>query len=404
LKLSYNKGEKSPLTFDYQLFIFDYYHKICTLEKKTIMPIYMDRHEMPDGVTALHVAQMHQADLEVEHLFDCKGMTYWCDENRKTAFCLIHAPNKGAIQKMHNHAHGDLPHSIIEVDDAIVESFLGRIEDPEKSHNTDLNIINDPAFRTIMVIETSNYLNRLEANQFGIFTQKFHNSISKSLKHFNGNIVKKDNNSYLVSFTSVTNAVLCALKIQFNFKYITTKYDSTNRRLKIGLGSGIPVADSETIFGEAIKLTTRMCEVVKEQIVISTEVKALYESENRNAFIDNDLIRTLKPTEEKFLTCLMDHIEANWNKANFNVGNFGKELGCSKSKFYRKLLNLTGKSPNKFIREFRLHRAINLLHDQSGNIAEVAYETGYNSPAYFSKCFMDKYGILPSKYIQQHIN
>jgi len=368
------------------------------------MPIYMDRHEIPEEITAEHVAQMHQEDLKIEHLYGCKGMTYWCDENRRTAFCLIKAPNKKAIQEMHKHAHGEFPHSIIEVNEKIVESFLGRIEDPEKSQNIELNIINDPAFRVIMVIETSNYLNRLEANQFSIFTQKFHNSVSKTLKRFKGSIVKKDNNNYLVSFKSVTNAVLCALKIQFNLKYITPKHDLVNRRLKIGLGSGIPVTDKENIFEETIIFVTRMCEVIKEQLVISAEVKALYESENRNTTIDSTLIRTLKPTEEKFLSHLMDNVERFWNKPHFSVNNFSEELGYSKSQLYRKLMNLTGKSSNNFLKEFRLHKALNLLHKQYGSISEIAYETGFNSPAYFSKCFMDKYSILPSKYTQQHIS
>lgn len=155
------------------------------------MPLYMDRHEIPEGVTAEHVAQMHQEDLKVQHLYGCKDMTYWCDEQRRTAFCLIEAPNKKALQDMHNHAHGEYPHSIIEVNETIVESFLGRIEDPEKSQNIALNIINDPPFRVLMVIETSNYLDRLEANQFTIFTQKFHNSVSKQLQKFNGSVVKK---------------------------------------------------------------------------------------------------------------------------------------------------------------------------------------------------------------------
>ena len=190
------------------------------------MPIYMDRHEMSEAITAEHVAQMHREDLKIEHLYGCKGMTYWCDENRKTTFCLIKAPNKKAIQEMHKHSHGEFPHNIIEVNEKIVESFLGRIEDPKKSQNESLNIINDRALRVIMVLETSNYLNRLEANQFTIFTQKFHNSVSKTLKLFNGSVVKKDNNSYLVSFKSVTDAILCALKIQFNFKYITPKFES----------------------------------------------------------------------------------------------------------------------------------------------------------------------------------
>lgn len=368
------------------------------------MPIYMDRHDVSEDTKAEHVAQIHQEDLKIEHKYGCRGFTYWFDGNRKTAFCLIEAPNKEAIQKMHAEAHGDIPNSIIEVNDTIVESFLGRIEDPEKSINTKLNIINDPAFRVIMLIETSDYLNRIEANQFSVFTQKFHNSVTKSLKHFEGRIVKQDNNRYLVSFKSVTNAVLCALKVQSNYKYITPKFDEPNRILKIGLNSGIPVTDKDNIFEDVINSVTYMCEIVKDQIVISTEIKALYESENRNSFINKEHIRTLTPSEEKFLIQLMSFVEKVWNNPAFNVTAFSKNLGFSKSQIYRKLISLTDMSANNFMKEFRLHRALNLLHNQKGNISEIAFKTGFNSPTYFSKCFYKKYKILPSKYIQQHIN
>lgn len=362
----------------------------------------MDRHDIPKEVTAEHVALMHQTDLKIEHEFGCRGITYWCDDVRGTAFCLIEAPNKKALQDMHNKAHGEFPHSIIEVDEKLVESFLGRIEDPVNSKGTELNIIDDPAFRIIMVIETSNYLNRLEANQLSVFLQKFHNSVLKSLKRYDGSVVKKDNCSYLVSFKSVDDAVKCAIKIRSKFKYVTPKFDTINRRLKIGLSSGSPVTNGENIFEETILLATRMCEIVKGKLLISSEVKSLYEKENGDLILDETLIRALKPSEEKFLTNLMDYIEANWSKPSFNSASFSKVLGYSKSQLYRKLIKLTGKSSNAFIREFRLHKALNLLHKQRGNISEIAYETGFNSPEYFSKCFMDKYGILPSKYIQQH--
>ncbi|WP_231961690.1 DUF4242 domain-containing protein [Urechidicola croceus] len=121
--------------------------------KNHTMPIFMDFHELPDGVSAAHVAEMHQADLEIEHKYNCRGLTYWCDEKRQTAFCLINASNKQAIIDLHNQAHGAVPKRIIEVNDTIVESFLGRIEDPKKSKKTTLNIINDPAFRTLTVVK-----------------------------------------------------------------------------------------------------------------------------------------------------------------------------------------------------------------------------------------------------------
>lgn len=367
------------------------------------MPLYLDLHQMPDGVTAEHVAEMHQADLKIEHEFNCRGLTYWCDEKRQTAFCLIDAPNEQALKDLHAKAHGDVPARIIEVEGNIVESFLGRIEDPEKSKNTELNIINDPAFRVLMVIETSNYLNRLEANQLTLFAQKFHNNVSKTFQKFNGRVVKKSNNTYLVSFKSVSDAVLCALKIQFQFKYVTPNLDSSNRRLNIALSSGIPITSKESIFEDTITLATRMCDVVKEQLVITTEIKLLYESENRNATIDDEMVKILKPNEEKFLTQLIDFVENIWNKPDFNVNDFSKSLGLSKSQLYRKLTKLTGQSPNNFLKEYRLHKALNLLHKQQGNISEIAFETGFNSAAYFSKCFLEKYGLLPSKYIQQHI-
>ncbi|MDO9595052.1 MAG: DUF4242 domain-containing protein, partial [Lutibacter sp.] len=78
------------------------------------MPIYMDRHDVSETVTAENVAQLHQADLKIQDQYKCRGLTYWFDEKRKTAFCLIEAPNKEAIKKMHDHAHGEVPYKIIE--------------------------------------------------------------------------------------------------------------------------------------------------------------------------------------------------------------------------------------------------------------------------------------------------
>lgn len=363
----------------------------------------MDRHEVSGGISAETLAKIHQEDLKIEHEFGCRGFTYWFDEEKNSAFCLIEAPNKQAIVDMHHQAHGNVPNQIIEVDSNIVASFLGRISDPEKAQDTELNIINDPAFRIIMVIETSSYLNRLEANQYSIFTQKFHNSVTKTLKQYEGNIVKQNNNSYLVSFTSVSNAIFCALKIQSNYKYITPKFDLSNRRLKIGIDAGVPVTNKNNFFEETISMATRMCENVKGDIVISSEVKSLYESENRNAFLNKEQIRSLSVDEEDFLTGLMDFMETVWTNPDVHVSNFGKALGYSKSQLYRKMMALTGKSPNTFLREYRLHQALKLLHEQRGNISEIAFQTGFNSLAYFSECFKNKFKILPSKYIQQHV-
>jgi AraC-like DNA-binding protein len=362
----------------------------------------MDRHDVTSEVTAEHVANIHQEDLKIQHKYECRGFTYWFDNKKKTAFCLIEAPNKEAIVQMHNEAHGSVPNHIIEVDEHLVDAFLGRVTDPESENTEHLKIISESGTRFLMVIETSNHLNRIEANQFSIFTQKFHNSVIKTFRRFNGRIIKQDNNSYLLSFRSVTDAVLCALKIRSNFKYITPKFDLPNRRLNIGICAGDPVTERKYIFEEAIVTATRICENLKDTIGITSEIKILYEKENRNSFINKEDIRTLRPAEEGFLNKLIDYVEEVWNDAELSVDNFSRTLGYSRSQIYRKLIAITGKSPNEFIRDYRLNRALTLLYNHRDNIQEVAYKTGFNSPTYFTKCFHDKFGILPSKYIQQH--
>ncbi|WP_289053971.1 helix-turn-helix domain-containing protein [Carboxylicivirga marina] len=73
-------------------------------------------------------------------------------------------------------------------------------------------------------------------------------------------------------------------------------------------------------------------------------------------------------------------------------------MGVSKSQLYRKLIALTALSPNDFVKEFRLNEAMSLLNKQEHSISDIAYETGFSSPSYFSKCFKKRYGILPSLY------
>jgi AraC-like DNA-binding protein len=367
------------------------------------MPIYMDRHDISEEITAEIVADLHQKDLKIQHKFNCKGLTYWFDDKRKTAFCLIEAPNKAAIKEMHEKAHGEVPNKIIEVDDAVVESFLGRIEDPKKSQKTELNIINDPAFRTIMVVGIIPFSLKetLDKKVTSIIAGQNKSILVDTINKFKGRIVKQNFDYLLISFDSVTNAVLCALNIQVVFKKsVDSKYNSLIK-LQIGISAGVPVSEKDGFFENAIKTAHYFFEVVKGTVVLSSEVKDLYESENMNASIETQFIVAISQAEEKFLKDVMDYTEREWSNTSLNADDFSRYLGCSKSQLYRKIIAMTGKSPNIFIKEYRLGRALNLLNKKNKNISEIAYETGFNSPAYFSKCFQKTFGILPSTYVRQ---
>lgn len=363
------------------------------------MPIYMDRHDVSEQVTAEIVADLHQKDLKIQHKFNCKGLTYWFDETRKTAFCLVEAPNKTAIQEMHNQAHGAVPHRIIEVDSAVVESFLGRIEDPEKSQNTALNIINDPAFRTIMVAGIKNLSLK---NRLGKSVKQYMDDLNRSIieiaTKFKGRIVKQKSGYLLISFDSVTDAVLCALDIKSGDSLKLDLNSDPFIKINIGLSAGVPVTSKEGIFEDTIQLAERLCDVVRGDIAISSEVKDLYESENLNIAINREHINALDSIDEKFLGLLMDYTKREWRNTSLSVDDFSKRVGYSKSQLYRKMIDITGKSPHSFIKEYRLNKALKLLLGKNGNISDIAYETGFNTPAYFSKCFQKAYGMLPSAY------
>lgn len=364
------------------------------------MPIYMDRHDVSEIVTAENVAQLHHEDLKIQHLFGCRGLTYWFDEKRKTAFCLVEAPDIQSIQAMHASAHGEVPNQIIEVEASIVESFLGRIEDPERSQNTELNIINDPAFRIIMVIslKCATLMKREAAHVKELF-RLFNETVNVLLKDWDGTVVKQNKNIYLVSFKSVSNAVSAALKIQDLMKDLKEDIQADEVFLKIGLSAGLPVTDKKSFFEDSIRLSERLCELVKGDIIVSPEVVELYNSENQVALHESGKVVSLTRTDENFLTRLMDYVEMVWDDLNLRVDDFSKPIACSKSQLYRRLMTITGKSPNTFIRDYRLNEALKLLDKNSGNISEIAFNTGFSSPSYFSRCFQKRYGILPSEYI-----
>lgn len=363
----------------------------------------MDRHDVSETVTAEHIARLHQEDLKIQEQFGCRGLTYWFDEKRKTAFCLIEAPDEEAIRKMHNHAHGQVPHRVIEVDPGIVDSFLGRIEDPAKTQDTELNIINDPGFRIIMVAEVSrSSLTKNDHTRFVSFLHDFNKAALRVLQGYGGKPVKEGGYLFLVSFKSSSGAVRAAFDIRAAFKDFTKELNRDGVFLKIGLSAGSPVTDKKLLFQDAVKLAERICKIVKGDIIVSGEVKELYGHESPDP-LEGAGIVSLSHADEEFLTLLMDYTESVWSDTNFKVDDFSKPLGYSKSGLYRKLVSLTGRSPNAFIRDYRLQEALALLNKNNGNISAIAFETGFTSPSYFSKCFQKKYGHQPSDYLSERV-
>ena len=102
--------------------------------------------------------------------------------------------------------------------------------------------------------------------------------------------------------------------------------------------------------------------------------------------------------DEKFMQKLYATLQQNIANSDLNLDAFCKELGLSKSNLYRKIKQITGYSPNEFIRNFRLETAAKMLKETDMSITEVYCAVGYNSLAYFSNSFKTLYGVSPSEF------
>ncbi|MCJ8165731.1 response regulator [Pontibacter sp. E15-1] len=111
---------------------------------------------------------------------------------------------------------------------------------------------------------------------------------------------------------------------------------------------------------------------------------------------------TSNSLDEKFLDDVTKIILDNVSDPDFSLEQLLKEIGVSRSHFYRKINSLTGQNPSNFIRTIRLKYAAELLKTKSGSIKEIAYKAGFNSTAYFSKTFRELFEKTPKEFAEEH--
>ncbi len=101
--------------------------------------------------------------------------------------------------------------------------------------------------------------------------------------------------------------------------------------------------------------------------------------------------------DQIFIRKLRDIILSNIENENFGVKELAHQSGLSRYSLNRRLLAITKKTCNQFIRETRLLKAMELLQNETVTVSEIAYKVGFGSPAYFNKCFHSLYGFSPGK-------
>ena len=123
----------------------------------------------------------------------------------------------------------------------------------------------------------------------------------------------------------------------------------------------------------------------------------------RQFFGDNQTIEkeAISDLDKGFVSRFKSLVEERMKDAELNVEDLGRNMGMSRVQLYRKLKSLTNYSPNELLRQMRLKKAASLLASSDMTVAEIAYEVGFSSPSYFTKCYKEQFGESPTEFLKR---
>lgn len=105
----------------------------------------------------------------------------------------------------------------------------------------------------------------------------------------------------------------------------------------------------------------------------------------------------MTPIEDAFISQFKKIVEERLSDSNLSVEDLAADMGLSRVQLYRKVKALTGSTPIDLLRKARLAQARRLLQESTLSVSEIAYQVGFASPSYFTKCYKDEFGIVPGE-------
>ena len=242
----------------------------------------MDIHELPEGMTPEEVAQAHVKDMEIQQKYGVEYSKYWLNVTGRKVFCLAHAPNAEAAERVHREAHGLVAEKIIEVHPELAEGFLGGAETdaagaailPGGGSDT-----RDPGIRTILFTDVVNSttLTQLLGDEAALAILGVHDTIVRdALSALGGREIKHTGDGIMASFISAANAVRCAIQIQRELDKHAKANPDRSLKVRVGAAAGEPVEQHNDLFGSTVQLASRLCTHAQpDQILVSNAIAEL---------------------------------------------------------------------------------------------------------------------------------
>ncbi len=108
----------------------------------------------------------------------------------------------------------------------------------------------------------------------------------------------------------------------------------------------------------------------------------------------------LSAAEKQWLELLEKTVLAQLDNLDFSVNDLAKAVFMSRSVFYNEMGRVLGLTPNEYINEVRLIKAMELFQADPGgySVKEMASKVGYRDEKYFSRQFKQRFGVLPSHF------
>ena len=366
------------------------------------MPLYMDIHKFAE-ITIEDVKKAHVADKSIQDQYGVKYHQFWVNKEAGMVFCLVEGPDKETCALVHQLAHGNVACNIVEVEPGYFKLLMGDGQPVEHGLVQNDNGLPDRGYRHIMVIDIRARTNLIRSEDYKHLWMPLpaKNLVLDRIALFKGRVVEQLGDDSLVGvFSTAVNAVRCAKDIQHELleRMKNSPHDKEwDTSFRMGLSTGQPLTEDAGFFSKALLLARRLCIGAKDNDVLVSSLTS-----EMCTLEEIDPLKLLTPAEESFVNNLFDQAEKNLPNQSFNVDHLSRRLGVSRPQLYRKILSLTGRSPNTFISSLRMAKALSLIKNHFGNVSEVALEVGYNNPSYFSKCFQKNYGCTPSNFIKVH--
>lgn len=354
------------------------------------MPLFMDFHKF-DSITIADVATAHLADQSIQDKYGVKYHQFWVNQDSGTVFCLTEGPDAKTCEMVHQIAHGNIACAMTEVEPGHFKILMG------EKHFVDHGVVKkedgniDLGYRTMLVASVRGTTNACNSSDLHLLQipQWAKALTCQNISTFHGREVKWEADDSIIGvFNEAAEAVNCARQIQRELLNNESKVI-----FKIGISADQPVTKDGEFFTKAISLAHRLSFAAEDNhILASSLVKRLCWGDHAST-----TLKYLDLPEEQFVSDLLTIANQNLSDRAFNIESICKDIGVSRPQLYRKTTSLTGRAPNDFLREIRMEKALTLLKQKSGNISQVALEVGYNNPSYFSKCFAEKFGCMPSE-------